>query len=172
MGQPERFTALYEASYGAIYAYAARRVGERFADEVAAETFLIAWRRWEAVPQAPLPWLYGVARNVIARHRTASGRRHATESALSRERTPSQPGVHESDDPALWEAWGRLRDDDRELLSLIAWEELTVAEAARVLGCSAPVFSVRLHRARRRLERLLTGASNLPVHSTELSEAR
>ncbi len=51
----EPFTALYEARYGAIHAYAARRVGLQAADEIAAETFLIAWRRFDAVPEEPLP---------------------------------------------------------------------------------------------------------------------
>ena len=167
----ERFTALYEASYGAIYAYAARRVGAAAADEIAAETFLVAWRRWAAVPAEPLPWLYGVARNVVARHHAASGRRQLTESALANERTPPSPAPLESGDPALWEAWEQLRPDDREVLSLIAWEELSVADAARALGCSAPIFSVRLHRARKRLERLLAGPAAHSLPTTELSKA-
>lgn len=164
-----RFTALYEASYGAIYAYAARRVGVEAADEVAAETFLVAWRRLDVLPDEPLPWLYGIARNVVARHHSASGRRQSTEAALARERQEPQDEFNETDDPALWEAWERLRPADREVLSLIAWEELSVADAARVLGCPAAVFSVRLHRARRRLERLLAEASPQPVPATGLS---
>jgi RNA polymerase sigma-70 factor (ECF subfamily) len=123
------------------------------------------------MPDEPLPWLYGVARNVVARHRAASGRRQRTEAALAQERTAPQLGPHESGDASLWEAWERLRPDDREVLSLIAWEELSVADAARVLGCSAPVFSVRLHRARRRFERLLSKPSNHPLPATELSGA-
>lgn len=171
MEEAERFTALYRANYGAIYAYAARRVGEQVADEIAAETFLVAWRRWEAVPAAPLPWLYGVARNLVARHRTASGKQRVTKAALAQDRPAAQPDFHESGDHALWEAWERLRPPDQEVLSLVAWEELPVADAARVIGCSAAVFSVRLHRARRRLERMLAAAPNRPVPSTELSEA-
>jgi RNA polymerase sigma-70 factor (ECF subfamily) len=167
----ERFTKLYEASYGAIYAFAARRVGIEVADEIAAETFLVAWRRLDALPEPPLPWLYGVARNVVARHHKASGRRLQTEAALARERARPQGGLSESEDPALWDAWERLRPGDREVLALIAWEELPVADAARVLGCPAPVFSVRLHRARRRLECLLEETSPRPVPTTELSEA-
>ena len=71
---------------------------------------------------------------------------------------PRQVLLHAAGDPAVWEAWNRCDLADREVLALIAWEELSVAEAARVLGCSAPQFSVRLFRARRRLERLLVGA--------------
>lgn len=160
------FSSLYEASYGAIHAYAARRVGVDAADEVAAETFLVAWRRYDAIPAEPLPWLYGVARNVTLRHQAAVGRRRQAQHALERER-PAPAAVAGTGDPRLWQAWERLRPSDREILALIAWEELTVADAARALGCSPPVFSVRLHRARRRLQQLL----DPPVHCSQLSEA-
>src|SRR5437588_7504358 len=101
----DRFTALYESAYGAIHAYAARRVGELGADEIAAETFLVAWRRWDVVPAEPLPWLYGVARHVLARHCAASSRRRITEAAIAHERATTPPGPNESGDPALWDAW-------------------------------------------------------------------
>jgi RNA polymerase sigma-70 factor, ECF subfamily len=147
------FARLYERHYGAIHAYASRRVGVEAADEVVAETFLIGWRRFDDVPATPLPWLYGVARNVVLRHHDTTRRETLAREAAERER----PGFGSDDveDPGLWDAWNRLRPSDREVLALIAWEELTVAEAARVLGCRASQFSVRLFRARRRLERLL-----------------
>lgn len=162
----ERFATLYLESYGAIHAYASRRAGTEAADEVAAETFLVAWRRLDALPSEPLPWLYGVARNVVMRHHAATGRQQRTQVAVASEQVWLQPGGSEVDDPGLWE---QLSLADREVLALVAWEELPVAEAARALGCSAPVFSLRLHRARRRLERLLTAA--IPIPSAELSEA-
>jgi RNA polymerase sigma-70 factor (ECF subfamily) len=149
------FATLYERHYGAVHAYASRRAGADAADEIAAETFLIVWRRWEAVPDEALPWLYGVARKVVLRHHEAVRRQSLAREAAARERTPALAHPELSGDPALWAAWERLRPADRETLALIAWEELSVAEAARVLGCSAPQFSVRLFRARRRLERLL-----------------
>ena len=167
----ERFTTVYEASYGAIHAYAARRVGTQLADEVAAETFLVAWRRLDSLPAEPLPWLYGVARNMVAKQHSALGRVQLTEAALTNERSPGELAAPESGDPALWEAWERLRPGDREVLSLVVWEELPVSAAARVRGCPAPVFSVRLHRARRRMERLLSGPTARPMSITELSEA-
>jgi RNA polymerase sigma-70 factor (ECF subfamily) len=159
------FSKVYEQHYGAIHAYATRRVGVEAADEVAAETFLIAWRRFDHIPAMPLPWLYGVARNVVLRHHGASHRETLARQAVERERPAHAPD--DVDDPALWDAWSRLRPADREVLALVAWEELTVAEAARVLGCPAARFSVRLFRARRRLERLLTE----PAPSIDSSEA-
>lgn len=153
-GRATAFATLFEQHYGAVHAFASRRVGADAADEVAAETFLVAWRRCDAVPDEPLPWLYGVARNVVLRHHETTRRQIRAREAAERER--SAPARFDAaEDPAVWEAWNRMRPADREVLALIAWEELSVAEAARVLGCSAPQFSVRLFRARRRLERLL-----------------
>jgi RNA polymerase sigma-70 factor (ECF subfamily) len=159
------FARLYEAHYGAIHAYASRRVGVEAADEVAAETFLIGWRRFDEMPARPLPWLYGVARNVVLRHHDTSHRETLARQAIERERPVHVPD--DVEDPALWDAWARLSPADREVLALVAWEELTVAEAARAFGCPAARFSVRLFRARRRLERLLAG----PDPSFDSSEA-
>ena len=169
-GRAAQFAALYEASYGAIHAYSSRRVGDQAADEIAAETFLVAWRRWDAIPPDPLPWLYGVAGNVVLRHLEASSRQRRTQTALDDELRLRPGGAAEAEDERLWEAWAQLRAVDREVLALVAWEELSVADAASVLGCSAAVFSVRLHRARRRLARQLA-AVNASRPATELAEA-
>lgn len=165
----ERFSVLYEEAYGAIHAYACRRAGSEAADEIAAETFLVAWRKFDALPAEPLPWLYGVARNVVLRHHNEHVRWQRAWAAVERERHSSPLGSQDGDDPGLREAWEQLSAADREVLALVAWEQLSVADAARALGCSAPVFSVRLHRARRRLERLLAAAGSLS--KVELSEA-
>jgi RNA polymerase sigma-70 factor, ECF subfamily len=160
----ERFSRLFETHYAPVRAFAERRVGRDLADEVTAETFLVAWRRLEAVPGEPLPWLYGVARNVVLRQRGASARQAKTRELIARERSGPEAqdnGEHDG----LWRAWEQLSDTDREVLSLTAWEELSVRDAARVLGVPASVFSVRLHRARRRLERHLqqTASSSIPA---------
>src|SRR5438270_339765 len=127
------FATLYEQRYGAVRAYASRRAGADAADEIAAETFLIAWRRWDALPEEPLPWLYGVARNVVLRHQEAARRQTLAREAAGRERQPAAVQADLSEDPVLWAAWERLRPADREALGLVAWEGLSVAEAARVV---------------------------------------
>jgi RNA polymerase sigma-70 factor (ECF subfamily) len=164
----ERFADVYTSCYDRVYAYAARRLGAQAAEDVVAETFTIAWRRVEDVPAEPLPWLYGVARNVIMRHRSGHARQDAVERALAAEPRPAT--AEPDEDPALWEAWAQLSERDREVLALVAWEELTVRDAARALGCPAAVFSVRLHRARKRLERRLAPPNPSPIAT--LSEAR
>jgi RNA polymerase sigma-70 factor, ECF subfamily len=160
----ERFSWLFEAHYAPVHAFAERRVGCDLADEVTAETFLVAWRRLEAVPEEPLPWLYGVARNVVLRQYSASARQGLARELLARER-PAPLSEDGGEHDRLWRAWEQLSETDREVLALTVWEDLTVRDAARVLGVSASVFSVRLHRARRRLERQLqqTVESTVPV---------
>ena len=164
----DRFSALFEAHYAQVWAFAARRVGRDLADEVTAETLLVAWRRLDVVPSEALPWLYGVARNVISRQRQASAKHVQTQELLARER-PAPVFEDDLERPELWRAWQLLSDTDREVLSLAVWEELSVSDAAKVLNVAPPVFSVRLHRARRRLERHLGQAA--PSGVPAISEA-
>jgi RNA polymerase sigma-70 factor (ECF subfamily) len=170
MGQAQnddraRFAELFDANYARVHAFAQRRVGRDLADEVAAETFLVAWRRLEVVPAEPLPWLYGVARKVVLRQSRARVRQDQVRELLARERPPASALPDDAEHEELWRAWERLSDADREVLSLTVWEELPVRDAATVLGVPASVFSVRLHRARRRLERHLSQGAATPISS-------
>lgn len=136
-----------------MLAYARRRVPAQVADDVAAETFAIAWRRADSIPRDPLPWLLGVARRVLSTQRRAAERRGRLRQRLSDTVEPVQPigGT----DARLGAALGRLSERDREALLLVAWEGLKPREAAVVVGVTPTGFSVRLHRARRRLLRAL-----------------
>jgi RNA polymerase sigma-70 factor (ECF subfamily) len=148
------FTRLFEAHYDAVLRYGRRRADEQTARDVAAETFLVAWRR--GVPAGdPLPWLYAVARNCLA-NAARSSRREAK--ALPRLAGASATPDHAdaSDDAAVVRAaLARLPHRDREALLLVTWEDLPTRAAARVAGCSPAAFAVRLHRARKRLAALL-----------------
>lgn len=150
-----RFERLFHAHYGRVLSYAQRRTSAAVADDVVAETFLIAWRRLESVPSEELPWLLGVARRVLAnqRRRDATQERVAVRVAAESV-SNSLPAA--AADPDLIRALAQLTERDWELLRLVAWDGLKPGEAARVLGCSAVVARVRLHRARARLEGLLT----------------
>ncbi|MDQ0904629.1 RNA polymerase sigma-70 factor (ECF subfamily) [Streptomyces canus] len=160
MQNPQTFSVLYANHYGSVLRYAYRRVGADDAPDVAAEVFAVAWRRMDDIPPKELPWLYGVARKIVANHLRSSQRadRLVTRHAGEASRTPMVRDVGEqvAEANAVQRAWSRLSADDRELLALIGWERLGVGEAARVLGCSAAVCSVRLHRARRRLQSQLS----------------
>ena len=154
---------LYAAHGREVLAYALRRARtpEDGADAVA-ETFLVAWRRLRDVPAEPESrlWLYGVARRALANQRRGADRqdrlaeRLRAEARVALEATPPQDR-----NETVLTALAALSPDDRELLLLIGWEELTPVEAARVLGISAVAARVRLHRARRRLDEELGGST-------------
>ncbi|MFF8430577.1 RNA polymerase sigma factor [Streptomyces sp. NPDC016566] len=80
--EAERFTALYDACRQHVWAYAVSRAGRQGADEVVSETFVIAWRRFADIPEPPLPWLLGVARNVLRDSARAQARREALTAEL------------------------------------------------------------------------------------------
>jgi RNA polymerase sigma-70 factor, ECF subfamily len=147
-----RFEEIYRQHAGAVAAYALRRASRETAEEVVAETFLVAWRRLDGVPAQPLPWLYGVARRILANQRRSATRRAALTQRLELEVRVVPP---EPVDERLLDALQTLHIDDRELLMLVAWEGLTPTETARVLDCSPVACRIRLHRARKRLARAL-----------------
>lgn len=149
----DRLEAIFRAHYEAVLAYARRRAPISVADDVAAETFAIAWRKAGKIPREPLPWLLGVARRVLATQRRASERRERLSNRLARNLDSTSPDDQLGD--AFGAALNALPDRDREVLLLIAWEGLTAREAATVVGASPAAVYVRLHRARRRLRAAL-----------------
>jgi RNA polymerase sigma factor (sigma-70 family) len=174
-----RFNRLYREQGRAVLAYALRRVGDpEAAADVVAETFLVAWRRLDQVPidEGGKLWLYAVARRVIAnlhraeRRRTRLGRRLA-ESLRTELATRPTPGGEATE---VLRAMGELGEEDRELLLLVAWEELSPGQAAEVLGISSLAARSRLHRARRRLRTLVADGESAasPNSELEMEEAR
>jgi RNA polymerase sigma-70 factor (ECF subfamily) len=148
--EERRFEAIYREHAGAVTAYARRRLPGR-ADDVVAETFLVAWRRFDDVPADALPWLYGVARRVVADLRRSSRRQSAVTDRLAVE-PRGEAHVVPDVDPELLAALGRIPERDRELLLLVYWEDLEPRRAARALGCSRATVATRLWRAHRRLK--------------------
>ncbi|HET6952314.1 MAG TPA: sigma-70 family RNA polymerase sigma factor [Acidimicrobiales bacterium] len=158
MDAATRFRALFEAHYPAVRRYAHHRaVVGADADDLVAETFTVAWRRLDDVPvDDPLPWLLAVAANVRRNQARSVRRYHAV---LDRLPGPDPaPPPPEPGDAALAGALAALTPDDREILRLVAWDGLTPAQAARVLGCPDGTARARLHRARRRLAEHLAAA--------------
>ena len=152
-----RFEATFRATYPRVIAYALRRCADReSAAEVVSETYLIAWRRFEVIPKEPLPWLLGTARRVRSNQRRQEARRspEVWGSPIDIDdardpRTPMPEALAERE--AFATAFAALRERDREVLTLVAWDGLRVREAAAVMDCTSAVFSIRLHRARQRL---------------------
>ncbi|HKC78275.1 MAG TPA: sigma-70 family RNA polymerase sigma factor [Gaiellaceae bacterium] len=143
-----------DAHTAAVLAYALRRTSREDAADVVAETFLVLWRRLDDVDEASaLPWLYAVARRVLLAQRRATRRQHAIAQRVAGS-APYFPEVS-SGSNRLFEALAELGEKEREVLMLAAWEELSSSDAARVVGCSATAYRIRLHRARRRLRERL-----------------
>ncbi|MFC4555673.1 RNA polymerase sigma factor [Georgenia faecalis] len=150
----ERFRTVFEATYTDLVRFAERRVHPAVAEEVVAEVFLVAWRRRDHQPREVRPWLFGIARNVMLNRRREDRRRLALQVRIR-----DAPRADDPDDLAdrvarhldLARAWKHLDARDQETIALIAWDRLSAAEAALVVGCSRGTFTVRLHRARARL---------------------
>jgi RNA polymerase sigma-70 factor (ECF subfamily) len=154
------YRTVYEAHATPLLDYFLRRVAEDHAHDLVAEVFLIVWRRRAIAPDEPdlRPWLFKVASNVLRNHHRGVARRmrlHERLRAYARTDTARQPPEQSDTDAILRWALAQLREPDREVLRLTAWEGCTTDELAKVLGCSANAAAVRLHRARRRLRNVL-----------------
>lgn len=153
----DRLSALFHAHARGVRAYVARHHPDSDGDDILAETFIIAWRRLEDVPpDAPRPWLIGIARNV-ARNASRSQRRRdagldaflAGRPAVSVDLNGSRPPLELVEQ--VTSAFGHLGADDQEVILLAAWDGLTGRDLGAVLGMSAGRAADRLHRARVRL---------------------
>lgn len=156
-----RFDALFTEHQRPVLAYAMRRtLTLADAEDVAAETFTIAWRKIDAVPaEESLPWLYAVARRVLANHRRGTGRRERLASLLRVEDVATPVRAGEDRDGPAFVALASLAPADQEILRLIAWEELGNQQIAAVLGITPNAVAIRLHRARARFAEALAGGS-------------
>lgn len=173
-GDRDRFTELYRSHYLDILRYARRRVDADASRDVAAETFLIAWRRLEILPGQPLPWLYATARRALANHLRGVARATRLDARMRAAAVAGIPTVQPdhadriAGEVTIAGLLLRLAPRDQEALQLIAWEDLDVKDAAAVVGCSPAAMAVRLHRARRRLIQLL---QNVPAAEEPAVEA-
>jgi RNA polymerase sigma factor (sigma-70 family) len=151
-----RYRALYGRARPRLLAYALRRtLSPEDAADVVAETFLIAWRRLDAVPdgEASLLWLYAACRLVIANHSRRAVRRVDLTQRMGAELRTAvcDPFDAGADAMLAADALRRLSDDDREILMLVGWEGLGSVELACLFSCSPTAARIRLHRARARL---------------------
>jgi RNA polymerase sigma-70 factor (ECF subfamily) len=162
------FEELFAAHYWAVRGYVLRRAAPAAAEDVVAETFLVAWRRLDVIADDPLPWLLGVARRLLANQQRAERRRGALTARLQGlfpgQAPEWEPPAAMSDELAI--AMVRLSPQEREALLLVAWEGLEPARAALAAGCSGAAFRGRLHRARRHVAAALSDTAIAPKSST------
>lgn len=166
----QRFRAMYHATEREVLAYFLRRTDEISARDGAAETFLVAWRRIDDVPvgDEALPWLYGVARRVLANQRRSRRRYAALGRKLSGIDVPDVPSpevivLRRSEDQEILDAVERLRPEDQEILRLAIWEELPHRQIAEMVGTSAHAITQRIYRITRQLARDVARPARSPV---------
>jgi RNA polymerase sigma-70 factor (ECF subfamily) len=175
----DRFAAVYESNRSRVYSYAVSKAGRQLADEIVSEVFLIAWRRLVDLPDPPLPWLLAVARNVAASQFRADRKDQCLAAEMrawtsEAELTVGDIAEHVAERMSVLTALAGLSEPDRELLTLAAWHGLSPSASAQVVGCSTAAYFVRLHRARRRLQRAMDEAADplaAPAGPTEPHQA-
>ena len=157
----DRVARVYDQYASQVAAYALRRADSADAADVMAETFLVAWRRRDVMPDEPntLPWLYGVARRVLANQRRNHRRRGRLKDRLEAEFVRHDLGLSSLEEYAEFrrvaDALAELSDDDAELLRLTSWEGLSQAEVAKAMGIAPGTARQRVSRARQRLRKQL-----------------
>jgi RNA polymerase sigma factor (sigma-70 family) len=179
-----RFDHLYQSHFRSVYAYALRRTPSlQDVPDLVSDVFTTAWRRIDRVPEPPqdLLWLYGVARRVLSQHRRARRRRQRLGIRLEASAITTVPSDSESGGPfdlRLIKLIESLRPKDRELVRLIAWEQLSHAQVANVLGCSVNAVAIRWHRSIKFLRNQLgdgvaelsPGLPEVPLHDPRSME--
>lgn len=147
------FSRCFEQEMPRLLRYAQRHVGPEMAQDVVAETFQIAWQKWDRLPDDKFPWLVGTARKVIGNHvrSTVRRRRLAYRIALL-DRTAAESADRTIERAEALSRLAALTEIDREALLLVGWDGLGSDDAARVLGISPAAFRKRLSRARQSVE--------------------
>jgi RNA polymerase sigma-70 factor (ECF subfamily) len=154
-----RFEVLAAEVYEPVQRYLRRRLPAEDAADVLSETMLTLWRRLDDVPEhGRLPWSYGVARRAMANHRRGQRRHLQLIDRIEREPPPPPETVGDEGDPEMAAAIAALSPADQELLRLWAWEGLAPRDIAPVLGLTVNAATIRLSRARKRLETGLKGS--------------
>ena len=169
---PSRFGEIFDRHFPAIHRYVNRRVGRELADDLASETFSVAFRnrgRFDPTRDDAGPWLYGIAANLLRDHRRSERRR-----LLAYAKTGVDPVTDEGFDavdarldasvagPVVARALVRLKPGDREALLLFAWAELTYREIAEALAIPVGTVRSRLSRARRQVHEILAASGSTP----------
>jgi RNA polymerase sigma-70 factor (ECF subfamily) len=156
---PSAFASVFDRHFAVVHRYLHRRGGRDLADELAGETFRVAFetrRRWSQMTGDALPWLLGIATNLLRRYRRTEERRlrALAASGIDRWTIPDETAFVERADAGraratLAGALAALSADDRDVVLLVALGELTYQEVAQALGVPAGTVASRLNRARR-----------------------
>jgi RNA polymerase sigma factor (sigma-70 family) len=164
--QPELFALLYDRYAPDIHRYATRRLGDSAADDITADTFLVAFRirsRYDLTRPNARPWLYGIAGNLIGKQRRTEVRALRALARTGQDPVAASWGEYWVEDTdsriaaqgPLAGALAALTAGDRHVLLLVAWAELTYQEVAEALDIPVGTVRSRLNRARRKVRTAL-----------------
>ncbi|MFF2008231.1 RNA polymerase sigma factor [Streptomyces sp. NPDC058195] len=176
--EPETFAGLYDRHAPEIHRYAARRLGTSTADDITADTFLIAFRtrhRYDGSRRSARPWLYGIAANLIGKHRR--GEERGLRALARTGRDPVADSWSERCDERisartpLASALATLSPGDRHVLLLVAWADLAYQEVAEALGIPLGTVRSRLNRARRKVREALGADPSFTPDAMELTSS-
>lgn len=165
-----RFVDVYSRHHGRVLAFCTRRTSPDLALDAVAETFLVAWRRLDDLPDAELPWLLRTA-GLVLRDQARAQRRQDRTAARAASASPAAALDHAGPVAAAADAeraLAVLSPADREVLMLSAWDDLSPGQIAVIVGCSPAGARVRLHRARRRLADQLDRPADRPPQPVRL----
>jgi RNA polymerase sigma factor (sigma-70 family) len=166
---PAVFGTVYDRHAGALFRFLVRRVGHDNADPLLGDVFRIAFERratFDCSYASARPWLYGIATNVLAKHRRTEARRLRATAELAASRATPAARDHDASDavadavdaatlwPSVADAIAALPDGERDALLLYAWEDLSYDEIAAALAIPVGTVRSRLNRARTRLREL------------------
>jgi RNA polymerase sigma-70 factor (ECF subfamily) len=152
----EKFVATFRAHLQDISKYLTRRVEAGFVEELASEVFEIAWRKRESCPKGfELAWLYKISSFVVSNHRRKASRRGIFVPLLDHDQSAPSAEDVVLDGSGVAAAFALLSANDRQILSLLVFEQLSVKEIAIALGVTENSTSQRLKRARERLAKHL-----------------
>lgn len=165
--EPACFAEVFDRHAPHLHRYVARRLGRQAADDLAAETFLVAFgrrRRYDVARPDARPWLYGIATNLVGQYRRDEVRRYRLSLAVPPEPAADCPADRVAADvtaqgarAALAAALAELSTDERDVLLLVAWEQLSYDEVAAALQVPVGTVRSRLSRARRKVRTALGG---------------
>jgi RNA polymerase sigma factor (sigma-70 family) len=172
--EPEVFGVIFDRHFDAVYRYLARRIGVGRADDLAASTFTVAFERRESFrldASTARPWLFGIATNLLRNERRAEKRALEALGSFYRSGTlgrPSDPS-DPSDVGDLGRLLGGLDREQRDVLLLYAWEELSYEEIAQALSIPVGTVRSRLARARARLRAALSDNTSVSAEAREVN---
>lgn len=171
LSRPEAFATIFERHFSPVHAYLSRRVGATRADDLSSATFMVAFERrrsFRSNADSARPWLLGIATNLLRNERRAE--RRAVHALMTRQQDLS-PGGSEADAAQLAVGLAELDAEQRDVLLLYAWADLSYEQIAVSLGIPLGTVRSRLARARQKLSARLSRTTNL-TPSSEVSDDR